>query len=504
MSRRLETILQNPVVLLAVLVVALALIIAPPLLWWSGNPQPDPTSKLMFWVFAMLGLTDFVAILGINITGRFLGVLIDDRNKMSLSRFQLLVWTIIIISGYSTAALWNVLATDASDPLAVRLPEELWWLLGISTASLVGSPLVLSTKKPNTPNEQELQKNNIAASVGQVAVNTTPEEAKLSDMFKGDETGNQPYLDLSKVQLFFFTIVVVIAYVSVLSTMLRTTTGVVEEFPALSESVLVLLGISHAGYLTYKGISHSAPSNAVMDIRQLQVARGIGQPSRRATGHMTLQDSTSNVMALDLYMDDDLTAHGFLTGGYPRSPAIIREVKLYVSRRVLNHIEDEVLSGIQRSSPDFAEALSTPLKDLREPLELRVAHDDYPELTLMIYRPDLRRKVWSGVISDTATGEDLSFFLHNPGTLPEGTGESQGQEEERSAALTPLSLAIIRWSVSRKGAQSVPFDQLDDECIDKGETECAKRRKEYVAHTLQVEWGMLAREHKVECRVECH
>jgi hypothetical protein len=39
--------------------------------------------------------------------------------------------------------------------LAIALPEQLWTLLGISTVSLVGSPLILSTKLPKEPTPQE-------------------------------------------------------------------------------------------------------------------------------------------------------------------------------------------------------------------------------------------------------------------------------------------------------------------------------------------------------------
>jgi hypothetical protein len=175
----------------------------------------------------------------------------------------------------------------------VQLPEELWWLLGISTVSLVGSPLILQAKKQQVPNtaqqatyvEQKLSdqqqaqagqqqaqagqqqagpaQDNLAANVpdvGNVAVNPTPQQASLADMFKGDEIGNEPSVDISKVQMFFFTIVVVLAYGTVLGELFLTTTGTIGAFPGLSESILVLLGISHAGYLGYKGVSHSAPA----------------------------------------------------------------------------------------------------------------------------------------------------------------------------------------------------------------------------------------------------
>jgi len=68
-------------------------------------------------------------------------------------------------------------------------------------------------------------------------------------MFTGDEVGNDPSLDISKVQLYFFTIVIVLAYATGLGELCLTDTGLVEGLPELSESILILLAISHTGYL---------------------------------------------------------------------------------------------------------------------------------------------------------------------------------------------------------------------------------------------------------------
>jgi hypothetical protein len=252
----------------------LAWIIFFPILLWSLPREPAPGSKLWYWVGTMIVLVVFMFALGYRIKdGRLLGVLIDERNKMTLSRLQLIIWTVVILSGYATAALWNLFAANAPDPLAVQWPEELWWLLGISTTSLVGSPLILQTKKqqvPNTTQEETYQQRlsdqpqngadqvGSPPNLGNLAVNPTPRQASLADMFRGDEIGNEASVDISKIQLFFFTILIVIAYGTGLGDLFLTTTGAVEAFPALSESILVLLGISHAGYLGYKGVSHSA------------------------------------------------------------------------------------------------------------------------------------------------------------------------------------------------------------------------------------------------------
>ena len=102
-------------------------------------------------LFALGSFALFTFVCGQGVTGRWMGALIDERNVMSLSRFQMVAWTLLILSAYLTAALANI-ATGQAHPLAINLPQELWVLLGIGTASLVGSPLLLNAKMTKTPN----------------------------------------------------------------------------------------------------------------------------------------------------------------------------------------------------------------------------------------------------------------------------------------------------------------------------------------------------------------
>lgn len=225
------------------------------------------------WIAIMVLMIAFVCVAGQGIVGLWNGVLIDSRNKMSLSRLQLLMWTTVVLSGFLTAVLVNV-STDQTDPLNVAIPQELWILLGISTTSLVGSPLILGNKKnqPLTLTEQA-QKNstlNLMAEqkVGQGQANqacdivvqgklvgySKPQCASFSDIFKGEEIANGGHLDLAKVQMFFFTLVLVLVYTIALGRMFATFDGstAITSFPAVDQSMVALLGISHAGYLVNK------------------------------------------------------------------------------------------------------------------------------------------------------------------------------------------------------------------------------------------------------------
>ncbi len=149
----------------------------------------------------------------------------------------------------------------------IAIPAAVWILLGISLTSLAGSPLILSYKKGQPANAEEksetitaLARQNVdtskLTSEGQVLAKTELGEAALADLFRGEETGNAARLDLGRVQLFFFTIGVLVAYAIALGTRFATADPI-HEFPDLDTSLATLLGVSNAGYLLNKAAPHS-------------------------------------------------------------------------------------------------------------------------------------------------------------------------------------------------------------------------------------------------------
>ncbi|MEZ4668470.1 MAG: hypothetical protein R3E39_11185 [Anaerolineae bacterium] len=285
--------------------------------------QPN-TNFPAFWIWLiLLGL--FMAmtlVLSRAFTRRWLGILIDERNKYSLSRFQMALWTLIILSSFMAAVLANVrlnllvyvggavdppqlinaspgslvsdvliyvgvlqanesntgwnsvegvdlsqinLAEPVKDgqriyvprtgeslpldsvvrsqveispttPLSIQIPGEVWVLLGISTTSLVASPLIKG------------QKSNV------IVQNHTASEARFSDLFKGEESGNFNLLDLSKLQMMYFTLIVIGAYMIAVANMFLNTNTAIASLPALDGGVVAMLGVSHAGYLGNKAV----------------------------------------------------------------------------------------------------------------------------------------------------------------------------------------------------------------------------------------------------------
>lgn len=367
--------------------------------------------------------------------GRWDGAFIDARNKISLSRFQLVLWTVIVFSAWGTVALhrvrpaspsvawgedtarWALMcrfekdgmnklepeectALLAGDPvgaepdtagvdalitlltggpadevsgdyeaLNVTIPTDIWLLLGISTASLVGAGLI-KVNKTGAPEESRAVRamdeqiraaqkrladlqgvagqkgaqatatsrqlaawqaelagvqdtlaqlpagapqpadlvakeneltNKIAAAevlyqkqqaealaaareqqpaidaaqaevarleaerdqerVGSLHVNNTICQARWADLFSAESVGDQRLTDLGKVQMFLITLVLLFAYAALIwaqlsapgaDLALRLLPSV--SLPAVSQSMVALFGISHAGYLAAKQV----------------------------------------------------------------------------------------------------------------------------------------------------------------------------------------------------------------------------------------------------------
>jgi len=216
-----------------------------------------------FWCTAAL-MFAFLLVMGLAISGRPFGALINQRNLMSLSAFQSALWTIIVLAAYMTIVLTRI-RKGVATPLAVGVPSELWMLLGITATSLVGAPLVLSTKVTKTPNptsveatakatgesRDEIEKNRI----GTLYSNPSMADARFTDMFQGDEVGNTAHVDLAKVQLFFFSLVLGFSYFAAVTASLAS--GELDSLPLLDKGAVALLGISHGGYLVSKAPDHS-------------------------------------------------------------------------------------------------------------------------------------------------------------------------------------------------------------------------------------------------------
>src|SRR3990172_7429033 len=142
---------------------------------WLAHVVLNLPRQLAFLLDAAT-LVGLIELLGVAVHGNPLGILIDERNKMSLSRLQITVWTVIILSAVAAIGLSRV-QLNVRDPLAIAIPEELLWVLGITATALVGTPLIHKLKADasvkTAPTLVEGQK-----MLGRLVVNTTAAGAK--------------------------------------------------------------------------------------------------------------------------------------------------------------------------------------------------------------------------------------------------------------------------------------------------------------------------------------
>lgn len=228
--------------------------------------------SLFAWLGTMLLLALGMFAVGHGITGLWRGALIDERNKLSLSRLQVVLWTILVLSAFLTVALANISA-NAPSPLAIEVPQQLWLAMGISVTAMIGSPLILGLKTGQPTNKTALETTrqqlvdqhrlppSEVVAQGQVLVNRDPSSASWSDIFCGEETGNGAHLDIAKIQMFYFTVILLVAYGVATANLLVIPARPIASLPALDSSMIALLAISSSAYLTTKSIPHTAPAS---------------------------------------------------------------------------------------------------------------------------------------------------------------------------------------------------------------------------------------------------
>jgi hypothetical protein len=200
------------------------------------------------WLIAALVLVAMQLAIGGYAKGHWLGILIDSRNKYSLSRLQIVLWTTVLVSAFFSV-LYHLRTTS------IYLPAEVWALMAISTGSATAAIMIKDTKGQQKPTQQAVDE---APATELIGVLAKAQEPRLRDMFLGEELADQKYVDIAKVQMFVFTLVAVIGYISSLDgAALCVPPPELKErfcayFPPLSASLVTIIGISHAGYLAAK------------------------------------------------------------------------------------------------------------------------------------------------------------------------------------------------------------------------------------------------------------
>lgn len=293
-------------------------------LWLPARFVERPGGGMaLAWLINAVLMFAIIALIGLALNKGPFGILIDHRNMMSLSRLQMVLWTVVILSAFITTALARVADTrlhpdgyqcglvvnadgvEVPDPkcasaLDITLPPLLWTLMGISLTSAISSPLLKAFKAQRTSEEDRRRKtaatrtsmtlggadvapasyDNVLkekaaeepegeklTNEGALVKKTSWLDARLSDIYMGEEVANFMYVDIAKVQNFLFSIFAVVAYAVALAVAMTGAQSAAAffTFPELPEGLVAIIGISHGGYLTDKAFTHATPTEAPPD-----------------------------------------------------------------------------------------------------------------------------------------------------------------------------------------------------------------------------------------------
>jgi hypothetical protein len=242
-----------------------------------------PTLLMMASIFLLAIST------GLGVLGRPLGLFIDKRNRMSLTRVQFAVWMVILIGGLASYALYNIgfWAEDMnriregltylaeagrsdqrlsgwSDKLSSlleyvpKMETALWALIGISGGTAIVSSFLTQLGGPPASIETSRR---MPARRTRVLRNPDPEDAQLADLVYGETEEEEGVVDSTRVQAVAITGVLAAIYVNLVleageriggltvADAVNTGSQVFASMPPPGSTFLWLLGISHGTLL---------------------------------------------------------------------------------------------------------------------------------------------------------------------------------------------------------------------------------------------------------------
>lgn len=218
------------------------------------------------WSFLILAglLTILLGVIGHGRVRRVDGALID-HNRISLANFQIAVWTVLVLGAWGAAVFANLAINESTVAFEVSIPNELWLALGISATTFGGAKLVQSREAGTPPAppppaaEVALEQSGESPvgwqARGNLLTHVSAADANWGDMFAADGTDAGGAPDISKIQMFFFTVVLAFGYaVACVDLFADQGSDPIPGLPGLNEAFVILLGISQGSYLVKKTV----------------------------------------------------------------------------------------------------------------------------------------------------------------------------------------------------------------------------------------------------------
>jgi hypothetical protein len=257
---------------------------------WSGAGGSAVSLVIPLAIAVISFFLLFVAA-GYGISGRALGPIIDDRNRMSLTLAQLAMWSIVLLSGLLVFGLYNYgfgglliaeLEQQASAATAARespnaaklaldayhlfpsIPYYLYYVAGFAVATPFLSRMISNTTLVGTPEQTAPDRTAVATAPKYLSSNDSPAQAALTDTIKQEVKGRSDLIDTSRIQHVAITGILGISYLLVLFDAAASidavrivyaavqNASVVAAMPQIDGTFTALLFVSHAALLGSK------------------------------------------------------------------------------------------------------------------------------------------------------------------------------------------------------------------------------------------------------------
>ena len=179
---------------------------------------------------------------GVEKDGWVLGILIDERQRFSLTHLQTVLWTLVFLSLVMAIFLARFLDGTPNDALSIRVPQEILTLIGISAGSAVVATAIKS------PRSDEIRAR-AKAKILDASVTVKP-HSHFSQVFMVEEGElTDKVVDVTKFQNFFLTLIAVGAYIALAFSVLGAAQEAPSGLPGFSQDLLWFIGISHTAYV---------------------------------------------------------------------------------------------------------------------------------------------------------------------------------------------------------------------------------------------------------------
>lgn len=190
------------------------------------------------WAVAAAVLSLAAIWLGLLTRGSAFGILIDSRGRYSLSQFQLVLWTLLVLSLIVGFFCGRLLGGAGGQALEFTIPPEVLLLLGIGVGSTTLAKAIKTSKDTTRPE-------NVAASGHE-----DPPRFQQVFLLEEGEMADK-VIDVAKFQKFAITLTLLAAYTATAIDAIGAASSAsdLRALPGITGAFVTLVGISHAAYL---------------------------------------------------------------------------------------------------------------------------------------------------------------------------------------------------------------------------------------------------------------